>query len=84
MDVCFPQETVGVLAAESGMERKENNQRRRAKTIYPGLAKDRESAIVSCVWEEVQRRAEKWEGLKWKKGKLFSDEKTALEFNISF
>lgn len=65
MDVCFPQETVAVLAAESGMERKENNQRRRAKTIYPGLAKERESAIVSCVWGEIQRRAEKWEGLKW-------------------
>lgn len=54
---------------------------RKAKTIYPGLAIEKMSAIVICVLGETPAQAEEWESFR---GKLFSDEKVALEFNISF
>lgn len=48
---------------------------RNAKTIYSGLAIERESAIVTWVLAETQRQAEEWESFQVEKGKLFSDEK---------
>lgn len=42
------------------------------------------SQLSLVFWEKRQGRLKDWKALEWKKGKLFSDEKVALEFNISF
>lgn len=50
----------GAMAAESGVELKEDQLNEKRKMIYSGLAGERESAIVTCVLAETQRQTEEW------------------------
>lgn len=68
-------------AAESGVKLKEDQSNEKSKTIYPGLAIEKMSAIVICVLGETPAQAEEWVSFR---GKIFSEEKVALELNISF